>query len=121
VVGKGETTSFLFCFRDSLTIPKSRFSGAEKYLTEPILDFRFWIRRGINRFSPKRMFEKSWNVDFTTPATEKRLGENKGFGVCDRTHELHLRLKLTLFKHPLTTGFLLHYLLLFFANLKSKI
>jgi hypothetical protein len=50
----------------------------------------------------KRMFEKSLSVDFTTPATEKRLRENKGFGVCDRTTELHLRLKLTLFKHPLS-------------------
>jgi hypothetical protein len=47
------------------------------------------------------MFEKSFSVDFTTPVSEKQLRENKGFGVCDLPPELHLRLNLTLFKHPL--------------------
>ncbi|QFS44134.1 hypothetical protein GXM_01607 [Nostoc sphaeroides CCNUC1] len=27
--------------------------------------------------------------------------DNEGYGNCDRFSELHLRLKLTLFKHPL--------------------
>jgi len=54
------------------------------------------------------VFEKSFSVDFTTPPSEKRVRENKGFGVCDAETaatptppELHLRLNLTLFKHPL--------------------
>ncbi|MEH1825334.1 hypothetical protein [Nostoc sp.] len=32
--------------------------------------------------------------------------ENEGCGTCDRFSELHLRLKLTLFKQPLRVGLL---------------
>ncbi|MCW5314628.1 hypothetical protein GTQ43_12635 [Nostoc sp. KVJ3] len=32
--------------------------------------------------------------------------ENEGCGTCDRISELHLRLKLTLFKQPLRVGLL---------------
>jgi len=53
----------------------------------------------------KRVFEKSFSVDFTTLASEKRLRENKGFGVSNLPPELHLRLNLTLFKHPLKLNF----------------
>jgi len=38
----------------------------------------------FSKASSQRVFEKSFSVDFTTPASEKRVRENKGFGVCDR-------------------------------------
>ncbi|MEH2454821.1 hypothetical protein [Nostoc sp.] len=47
------------------------------------------------------MFEKSSSVCFTTLVTEKLLPENLGFGISDRALESHLKLKQTLFKHPL--------------------
>jgi len=59
----------------------------------------------LNLKARKRVFEKSFSVDFTTPTPDKRLPENKGFGVCDRPAELHLRLNLTLFKHLLSRAF----------------
>ncbi|NMG17939.1 hypothetical protein DP116_00155 [Brasilonema bromeliae SPC951] len=64
----------------------------------------------VNRTQPKRMFEKSKTVCFTTLTTEKRLRENLGFGICDHAPESHLRLKQTLFKHPL----------IYFNNSKTK-
>ena len=48
------------------------------------------------------MFEKSSGVCLTTLATEKLLRENGGYGSCTRSSELHLSLKPTLFKYPLS-------------------
>jgi hypothetical protein len=52
----------------------------------------------------QRTFETPFNVCLTTLIIEKLLPENQGSGACDRDLELHLRLKLTLFKRPLSNG-----------------
>ena len=48
------------------------------------------------------LVEKPSNVCLTTLVTEKLTREDQAYGICDRCSELHLRLDLTLFKHPLT-------------------
>ncbi|GEM_PF-5027074 len=79
----------------------NRFLGGKEFVIVTIFQIRSLYFHHFVILKYKRMFEKSFSVDFTTPASEKRVRENKGFGVCDRPPELHLRLNLTLFKHPL--------------------